>query len=760
MRLKVAILYLLLILLGRYSPVHAFAAFTISDIRVEGLQRIAIGTVFNYLPAGIGDIFDEDRSSQAIRALYRTGFFKDVAMEREGDVLVIFVAERPAIAEIEIKGNVNLSSEQLEENLRRIGLSEGRIFDRSLLDQIRNELQQQYLSMGRYTARIESRVTPLERNRVAISILIEEGEEAAVRNINIVGNRVFSEDELLFLFNVEEGDDYSKQQLSGDIETLRSHYMDRGYIDFDIQSIQVTISPDKQDVYTTINIVEGDKYTVSDVALSGQFVVDEAELRTLVTIKSGDLFSRRAVSDSSNAISKYLGDAGYAFANVNVIPTIDREKQEVALVFFIDPAQRVNVRRIEITGNSATRDEVIRRELRQMESAWISTQQVERSKTRLDRLGFFEQVNVSTPAVAGAPDMVDIDFNVIERDTFGSFNVGVGYGAVQGLTFNISVNQENFLGSGYRFNLAAENSTSRTRYNFSFTDPYYTLDGISRTFNIFYSKTDTDTLGTSDYRTDSYGAGLSYSVPVSEYNALRYGVTAERYFIYTNTNTPQHVTEFCSDNTHKADCRFDTARTNLSWTYDTRDKAFFPDNGLQSTITAELAVPLFDSAIEYYKLRYNHRQYINLSKDFTFMFNGELAHADEYGSTRGIPPFEHYFAGGMRTVRGFRPNSLGPLDENGDSIGGKARVAARTELRVVPPFAEKSRSSRLSLFVDAGNVYRDYTEVALSELRSSAGVGLLWLTPIGPMAFSVARPINEKAEDRTEFFQFTLGVLY
>lgn len=742
-----------------------FEPFIIKDIRVEGLQRISAGTVFNYLPLKQGDKLDEDASARAIQALYKTGFFKDVVLEREGDTLIVFVEERPAIASIKIEGNEDIPSEQLTDSLKTIGFAEGRVFDRSMLDKVEQELKRQYLSLGKYSVRIESRVTPLERNRVAIEIDIREGEVATIQHINIVGNTVYPEQELLDLFQLgtvsslaffSSRDQYSKQKLAADLETLRSYYMDRGYINFSIDSTQVSITPDKQHIYVTINISEGEKYTVKDVRISGETIVGEEELRKLISIKAGDVFSRREVTESSSRIGERLGDKGYAFANVNPFPDINEEKREVTLTFFIDPGKRIYVRRINISGNARTRDEVIRRELRQMESAWISTEKVKRSRTRIDRLGYFSEVDVSTPAVPGSADEVDVDVKVTERDTFGSLNLGVGYSDSEGLLYNASVNEENFLGSGKRFSLAFNNSDVNTVYSFSFTNPYYTMDGVSRGYRLFYRETDTSSANVAEYSTDNYGAGLNFGVPVSEYDTMRYNLDYEHTHLYSTSDTSQDILDFCEDNASIENCEFDAYKGMASWSHDTRNKAIFPTTGSLLSLSSEVALPLGDESVNFYKLRLSHRQYIPLFSKLTFAANGEIAYANAYGQTTLLPPFEKYYAGGMRTVRGYKANSLGPQDESGDPLGGNARVLAGMEL-LFPLPGREADDLRFGLFVDAGNVFDTNDEVDLGDLRLSTGLSMVWLTPVGPLSFSVATPLNDRAGDETEGFQFTLG---
>lgn len=750
-------------------PAWAFQPFVIKNIRVEGLQRISVGTVFNYLPLKKGDHVDEKASTDAIRALYKTGFFKDVVLEREDDTLVVFVVERPAIASIKIEGNEAIPSDKLMESLKQIGFAEGRIFDRAMLDNVEQELERQYLSLGKYGVRIESEVTPEPRNRVAIRIDIAEGKVAKIKSIDIVGNTVFSDQELLRQFQLgttpifslfSTRDQYSKQKLSGDLEKLRSYYLDRGYINFNIESTQVSITPDRSQVYITINVHEGDKYTVGDVHISGKTILPEKDLRKLISIKKGDVFSRRAVTDSTKHISERLGDVGYAFANVNAIPDLDKEKKQVSLTFFVDPGKRVYIRRINITGNAKTQDEVVRRELRQMEDGWLSTQRIKRSRTRLNRLGYFDDVTVETPAVPGTPDQVDTNIKLKERDAFGSLSFGVGYGDASGFMVNASVSEQNFLGTGKHFSLVFNNSTVNKIYSFNFTDPYYTLNGVSRSYNFSYRTTDYNNANIVNFATDTAGAGVGFGIPTSEYDTVRWGLNYDATRIKTFTDTSSSITDFCVANATLDDCSFDAYKASASWAHDTRNRTIFATRGSLQLLSTEVAVPAGGKSVSFYKARYQYRGYWPLTDKLTFSANGELSYGDSYGDTSELPPFERYYAGGTRTVRGYKANTLGPRDQNGDPIGGNARIVAGTELIFPSPFAENGKSVKLSAFLDAGNVYDTRSSgngIDLAQLRYSAGLSLVWLSPMGALNFNIADPLNPKPGDDTETFQFTLG---
>ncbi len=747
------------------TSASGFEPFTIEDIRVEGLQRIAAGTVFNYLPLRLGDRVDEEATSRAIRALYQTGFFDDVVLERENGTLVVFVSERPAISEIDIEGNEAMETEQLMHALGQIGLAEGRVFNPSLLDRVEQELKQQYLSFGKYAVEVQTEVRPLERNRVAVSIRIDEGAVATIEHINIIGNEAFSEEELLELFQLgpkppisffSDRDQYSRQKLSGDLERLRSFYLNRGYIQFNIESTQVTVTPDLANVYVTINLHEGNQYAVSEVRIEGETILPSEELHDLVTVEPGAIFSRREVTESVERITDRLGDIGFAFANVNTVPDVDEEARQVALTFFVDPGRRVYVRRINVRGNVKTDDEVIRRELRQMEAAWFSTEKVRRSRTRLDRLGFFEEVNIETPTVPGHPDQVDLEVSVREREAFGSLNLGIGYGEEQGLLLSASIDQQNFMGTGKRLGLNFSNSDVNTHYAFSFTDPFYTLDGVSRTINAFYRETDAGEADVASYTTDAYGGGVSYGIPWTEWDTVRLGVAYEATRLYTTTLSPQSIRDFVDPTGVNTSRPYSAVKLTGSWTHDTLDKAIFPTRGNVQSFSAEVAVPVED--LSFYKLRYTNQLYMPVTNSLTFMVKGELAWADAYGDMHELPPFEKYYAGGTRTVRGYKANRLGPRDTNGDPLGGNVRAVGNMELIFPSPFSGQEEKTRLSLFVDAGNVFNDGIE--FGELRYSTGIALQWLTPIGPLSFSVAAPLNDKDGDETESFQFTLGTFY
>ncbi|WP_455374973.1 outer membrane protein assembly factor BamA [Kaarinaea lacus] len=759
----------------------AFEPFIIKDIKIEGLKRISLGTAFTYLPIKVGELLDEKSSNAAIRELFKTGFFEDVWFKEENGVLVIYVIERPSIASIKIFGNEAVNTEDLTKGLREIGLAEGRVFNRSLLDKIEQELHRQYFALGNYGVKIKSTINELERNRVGIQLDIEEGDPAQIRKIKIIGAKAFSEE--LLLDQIELGmpgffgsDKYSKQILVGDLEILRSYYLNRGYINFNVESTQVSISPDKQDVYVTINISEGDQYTLKEITLAGDSIVPFEELKELLVIKEGDVFSRQKVINSTSNIVDRLGVDGYAFANVNPIPKIDETTKQVSMSLFIDPGSRVYVRRINILGNTKTKDEVIRRELRQMEGGWISTPLVNRSKTRLQRLGFFEEVKVDTPAVPGTTDQVDVNFEVTEGST-GTFTAGIGYGSEGGFLFNTSVSLNNYLGTGKRVKLELNKNDITEAYAFSYNNPYYTQDGVSRGFSLFSRKTDQSEANLADFSTNKIGASVDFGIPLTEYTRAQISIGGEDTDLQVNeSRAPEYyskwVDEFGSD--------FKAYSVTLSHTYDSRNRAIFPDTGLYSRFSAEVAVPGGD--LEYYKAGYNMKMYIPLHRVVTLMMGANLAYGDGYGDADNLPFFENYYSGGARSVRGFQANTIGPVGIECDTVaipdgmggtttteycqadepvGGNAKVEGRVEMYFASPFAEEpSRNFRLSAFMDFARVYTDIEDPSVVEddrLRASYGIGAVWITPVGALTFSLAWPLAEYAGDDTEVFNFNIG---
>lgn len=735
-------------------------SWVVKDIRVEGLQRISAGTVFNYLPIKPGDVIDERNVPQVIRALYKTGFFKDVRLERDGQVLNIVVQERPAIAQIDISGNKSIKTEDLQKGLADIGLAEGRTFNRSVLDKIEQELRRQFFNSGKYGVQLHTEVTPLERNRVAIKIKIQEGDTARIRGINIIGNNAFDDEALMTGFQSKVGgwfawftkeDQYSRQKLSGDLELIKSYYLDRGYLNFSVDSTQVTISPDKKGIFITINVDEGDIYSIADVKITGKLIVDAEEYFPLIHLRRGEPFSRRKVVDSTDRITEKLSEMGYAFANVNHIPEIDEENKTVSITYFMDPGKRVYVRRIDVKGNSRTRDRVVRRELRQMENTWMSNTKLTLSRERLRRLGFFEDVSIETPSVPGTTDMTDVLVTVKEKPS-GSLAGGLGYSGSQGVSFSASITEDNFLGTGKKVTLAANTSKYNTRYQLSYFNPYATINGISRGFNLSYQKTDFNELNVSDYRTDISEASVNYGVPLSDFNRIRVKFATENIDLKLGSVPPLEIIDFVEQ---EGDSYLDFKLTG-SWSHDSRDSAIFPTVGTSQSFSTVATLP--GSDLQFYKLSYRYRQYVPLYRRFVFAGRADVGYGDSYGKTHILPFFENYFAGGEKTVRGFKNNTLGPRDSTGDPIGGNIKLVGGLELYSPPPFAQLESTVRMSVFLDAGNVFQDRVE--LDEIRYSVGIGATWLSPMGAMTLSYGVPLNDKSDDDVENFQFSFGSIF
>lgn len=747
------------------TPAHAADSFVIRDIRVEGLQRIAAGTVFNYLPVKIGDTVTDRDTQEALRALFKTGFFRDVRLERQGDVLIVSVIERPSIASISIRGTDEFSEEDLKKALKEIGLAEGRVFNKSIMDRVEQEMRQQYFSRGFYAVTIKPTVTPLERNRVGIQFDVAEGKPARIREINLVGNSIYPDKKLLDLFILgpapwyaffSSADQYSKQKLSGDLETLRNYYQDQGYLEFNVDSTQVSITPDKENIYITINVTEGKKYTFTGFKLAGTFVVPEKELEELIAIKPGNTFSRKLLTESTKKVSDRLANEGYAFANVNAIPEINKETSEVFFTFFVDPGRRVYVRRVNFSGNIATTDEVLRREMRQLEGAWYAADKIQRSRVRLQRLGFFDDVNVETPAVAESPDQVDVNVAVKERHT-GNLLLGVGYSDAYGVLLNASITQSNLFGTGKELSVSIDNTRGTSNFNVRYVNPYHTPDGISRGFNVYTSSTNTSRfrVNTAAYDTKTTGAGVFYGIPLSEVNTVNVGADIEQIQITTVSNTAQVARDFVA----KYGASNNLIVANAGWARDTLDSTLLPTSGLIQRVSGEMSVP--GSDLQYYKLNYLHGYYWPWGTRTSFRLKGEAGYGQGYGSTGELPFFKNYFAGGSGTLRGFRSLSLGPKDAlyPDSPIGGSKRVLGNAELFFpVPGASRDNKAMRMSWFVDSGMVYGESEKLNLSQLRYSTGLAFNWFSPVGPLSFSYGLPLRKKVEDKTEAFQFTLGV--
>jgi len=747
----------LLLGLALNALAQSFEPFVIRDIRVEGLQRTEPGTVFSYLPVKVGDTMTADKAQQALRALFATGFFRDVRLDVEKDVLIVRVDERPAIAQVDFSGVKEFDAETLRKILREQGLAEGRIFDRSVMETAEQELKRQYLSRGLYAAQVQTTVTPLERNRVGVNFAVNEGGVAKIRSINIVGARAFKEKELLDLMVLRtpgwltwytKHDQYSRQKLSADLETLRSYYLNRGYLDFNIDSTQVSITPDKRDIYITINITEGERYTVSDIRIGGQMLVPVAELRALVKLKPGEVFSREKLTESTKAIDERLGNDGYAFANTNAVPQVDKEKRTVGFTILVDPGRRVYVRRISVAGNTKTRDEVVRREMRQLEGAFYDASKIQLSKKRIDRTGYFKDVNVETRPVADSNDQVDVNFTVEEKPT-GALMLGAGISNVDRVFVQASISQANIFGSGKY--VAAQMNTGRvnTAISLSYTNPYYTVDGVSQGFDVYRRDADLSSLSVGAYKTKSMGGGVRFGYPISEHDGISFGLNAENTRLETFDSSPQRYIDFVN--------AFGSTYTygggTVGWARDSRDSALMPTDGTLIRTGVELA----EGDLRYYRLSYTQQWYRPLTRTLTLALSADLGSAHGING-KPLPFFKNYYAGGPGSVRGFRAYSLGPQDVNGLALGGTKKVTGSAELFFPVPGAQQDKSLRLGWFFDAGQVYGDGEKVTPSDLRYSTGISFAWNSPFGPLKLSLAFPLHvQSAFDHTQRLQFNFG---
>ncbi len=770
---------------------QADSRLVVRDIRVEGLQRISEGTVFNYLPVNIGDALTQERVQEAIRAVYATGFFKDVELRWDEGTLLVVVLERPSIENFTISGNKDIKTEDLQEPLSRIGLKPGRIFNQSILDEVEQSLTDQYFSQGKYGATVKAEVEELPDNKVNIAINIKEGDRARIRQINIVGNTSYDDDELLDPFQlktphllsfIRQDDRYSREALSGDLETLRSFYMDRGFADFGIESTQVAISPDKKDIFITINIVEGDRYKVSDVRLAGELVLSEPELNPYVQVKPGQTYSQQLITQSAELIRLRLGEEGYAFATVEPVPELDREAKTAAVTLYVEPKNRVYVRRINFNGASSVNDEVLRREMRQFEGAYLSNSRLERSKIRLQRLPYIEKVEVATNPVPGTPDLVDVDFE-IEEGLPGQFGGGIGYSESQKLLLNGSFVHTNFLGTGNRIAADINSGRYRTIYSFSHTNPYRTRNEVSQTISFAYRDITQFTSDASDFSTETLSASVEWGYPLTEYQRLIFGFTWQSAELLTDSFSTLQSQEWVRNNGDSSEVpiaggtiystKFDTIETIAGWVFDSRNRALFATRGTRQRLVLSTTVP--GSDVEYYTLNYNFQQYLPLAKWWNFVVNLDLGYGDKIGDTTAIPPYKNYFGGGPDTIRGFRENSLGPRDTFGNPYGGDLLIAGQAELLLPMPEKWSSRA-RFTLFYDVGNVFSvgdveffdkqgdpiEY-DFDLDQLKHSVGISAQWLAPLGLFRFSYGFPLNAEDGtvryfgDETERFQFSIG---
>ena len=845
-----------------FAPLALADTFIIADIRVEGLQRVSAGTVFAALPVAVGDVVDAQLMRAAARSLFATGNFDDINIGRDGNVLVVIVVERPSISEINIEGNKAIETEALLDGLKGSGLAVGQVFQRSTLEGMQLELQRQYVQQGRYDANIETEVIPEPRNRVSITINVDEGTVAAIKHINVVGNEVYTDQEIADLFELQttgwlsffkNDDKYSKEKLTGDLEKLTSFYMDRGYLQFAIDSTQVSVSPSMEEVYITANISEGEIFTVSSVDLSGDLVLPEADLKRFLLVTEGQIFSQQLVTSTEEYLTRRLGNDGYNFAKVTGIPEVNDEDNSVAMKFFVDPGKRTYVRRINFQGNMKTSDDVLRREMRQMESAPASASNIEQSRVRLERLGFFSRATVETKEVPGHDDLIDADFTVEEQSS-GSIGASVGYAQDAGIILGLNVQQDNFLGTGKRIGLGLNRSKYQDLYNFSYTNPYYTEDGVSRGWNVFYRSTDLEEVNISSYSTNTLGGNINFGYPIKETQRLGFSfgvsntdVTAGRFAVQEIKGSPRILNAYDTwyESTFDIDTNSYTSAEALvpvselppeyetpplqegfldangneflnytvtaSWSQSTLNRGRMATRGAAQTVALQVAVPVSD--LEFYKLTYNAEIYFPvplLPPSWTLRLRSELGYGDGWGDTDGLPFYEHFFAGGFGSVRGYQSNTLGPrstaatpyvlgqavtaIDDqgqptqfanelsyftraggdkllvefprnNGDPFGGNVLVVGGAELIFPLPFIKDQNSLRTAFFFDAGNVFStdcgstqlNCSNVDFDELRYSVGVGLTWITGFGPLTFSLARPINDGKYDQDEAFQFTLG---
>jgi outer membrane protein insertion porin family len=758
--------------------------FVVRDIRVEGIQRTEAGTVFSYLPVRVGERFDPEKGTQAIRALYASGLFKDVRLEVEGDVLVVIVDERPAIAAIDLSGIKEFEKDQVTKSLRDVGLAEGRIFDRSLLERAEQELRRQYLSRGLYGVEIKTTVTPIERNRVNISIAVDEGSIAKIRTITFTGNKVFSDGTLRSVMELStpnwlswytKRDQYSRQKLGADLETIRSYYLNRGYLDFRIESVQVSISPDKQDIFVNINLVEGERYTVSGVKLSGELLGLDEEMQVLIDVKPGDVFNAERINAIAKRITDRMSTLGYAFATANPNPEPDREKREVAFNIVVDPGRRVYVRRVNIAGNTRTRDEVIRREVRQFESAWFDSDRVKLSRDRIDRLGYFESVTVDTPAVPTAPDQVDVNVTVKERAT-GNIQLGAGYSSSEGLVLTASLSQQNLFGTGNAMSLEINTSSANKVLAITHTNPYVTPEGVSRTVELFYRDSNLAELGLSSVGYSTKGAGLVYGVPFTEFDRVFFGLRYEGTTIDLTPFSPLRYIEYVAEFGETSDALAFT----VGWSRDSRDNLLVPTRGRFQRAFAEVGLPVLD--LQYYRLTYQFQQFFPITNLLTFAFNTEIGYGNGYDD-KPYPFFKNFYVGGIGSVRGYETASLGPVDVANEALGGTRRFNASFEAYVPIPGAD--RTLRAMAFLDMGQVwgpgcngyyvlevdvngvvvprcvggpfYGNSAGVDLGLIRYTVGLGIAWISPLGPLRLSYAFPLNDKPGDRLQAFQFQIG---
>ena len=763
----------LIVATGLSVNAQAADSFVIKDIRIEGLQRVEPGTVFSYLPVQVGDTFTEEKGADAIKALYSTGFFRDVQIQAQGNVLIVIVEERPTISRIEFTGMKEFDQENIRKSLKAVGVAEARFYDKALIDKAEQELKRAYVGKGMYAAEVVATVTPLERNQVAVYFNIDEGPVAKIQEINFIGNSVFSESTLKSEMQLKTGgwlswyskdNLYSKQKLTADLENIRSYYLNRGYLEFVIESTQVSITPDKKGIYLTISIREGNKFTVKDVRLAGDLLGKEAELIQLVTLKPGDTFSSAKLTESTKAIAEILGSYGYAFANINPQPDIRRELSEVDLTLVVDPGRRVYVRQVNISGNAKTRDMVVRREMRQFESSWFDSEKIDLSKKRLGRLGYFTETDVSTQDVPGSPDQVDVNVKVTEKPT-GAVTLGAGFSSTEKLILSAGINQENAFGTGTAVGLNMSLGKINQSLALSNYDPYFTEDGISRYTDLYYrSSKPLYYVGDPDYQIKSVGSNIKFGVPYTEVDRVFFGTGVEAFQIKSTVNTPQPYLNYMIDYGAAAPGYPSTLNTynipvTIGWSRDGRDSALIPSTGSLQQLNAEVGTPLGN--MMFYRIFGQYQKYHSFSKGNILSFNGEVGYGEAYGKYP-FPITKNYYVGGIGSVRGYAPGSLGPTFYNVNTglnqpTGGQSKIVSNIEYTVPVPGSGVDKTLRVFGFVDGGNVYGENINLVL---RYSYGLGLSWISPLGPLKFSYGIPIKSLPTDNVQRLQFQVGTAF
>ena len=741
--------------------------FTVRDIRVEGLQRVEPGTIFASIPLRVGELYNDEKGSAAIRSLFALGLFKDVRLEVSGDVLVVIVEERPTVAGVEFVGSKEFDKDVLKKALREAGLFDGQPFDKALADKAEQELKRQYVNRSLYAVTVVTTVTPIERNRVNLTFSITEGEIAKIKDIRVVGAKDFSESSLRKLFDLNTGgwlswytksDRYSRVKLNADIETLRSYYLTRGYLDFRVDSTQVAISPNKQEITLTLNITEGQRFVVSGVRLEGNFLGREEEFKSLVTIKPGASYNADQVAETTKAFNEYFGTFGFAFARVEAIPQIDRSTNLVSFVLQADPSRRAYVRRINVVGNNRTRDEVIRREFRQFESSWYDGDNIKRSRDRVDRLGFFTNVGIDTQEVPNAPDQVDLVLTVAEKPT-GNLSLGMGFSSADKLSLMAGIRQENFFGSGHYVGVEVNTSKVNRQIVLSTVDPYFTADGVSRAIDV-YSRTNRpftgqSANGTSDYSLVTNGASIRFGVPFTENDTVYFGGGAESITIKKGSAAlPTSLNQYLIDSNGKSTST--SVPLTLGWSRDKRDSALVPTTGIFQRLNADWGVA---GDVKYLRSSYQIQQYIPLNKQFTIGLNGEFGWGKGLDG-RPYPIFKNFYSGGLGSVRGFAQGSLGTPDSSGFSLGGAKKITLNAELSAPFPGAGNDRTLRMYTFIDAGNVFQETESYNLSAMRASVGVGVSWISPVGPLRLAFGRAIRKEVGDRMQPVQFQIGTSF